>query len=127
MDWYKGYSPQQRMENLKRVKEAIKDGILEDPYNMRCEICGQDKGVREYHCYDYNPEVSLRSLKCLCWKCHRNLHVLEKGESHEYYTWAKRYFEKVKMGKVYAPKYTKYYTKEMEEEREKRRNANLKG
>lgn len=125
MRWYKGYSPEQRYENLERVKEAIENGILESPYNLKCEICGQDKGVREYHCYDYNHSVALQSLTCLCWKCHRNLHIVEIGPKHEKYEWAKRYFEKIKEGYRYSPKYTSYYTEEMEKQNEDRRNADL--
>lgn len=103
---YKGFTPKQRLENLKRVKEAISLGKLEDPKNMKCEICGQDKGIREYHCMDYNPEIAMDSLKCLCFKCHRYLHVKEIGESHKYYNNAKDYFEKVEQGKVFKPVYS---------------------
>ena len=127
MNWYKGYSPEQRWANLERVKQAIRDGELESPYNLKCEICGQDKGVREYHCTDYNPAVAMDSLVCLCWKCHRNLHILEIGEKHEKYQWAKRYFEKIKEGYRYSPKYTEYYTEEREKELENRRHADFKG
>ncbi len=112
---YKGYTPEQRMQNLYRVKEAIKKGELENPLNLKCEICGQDKGIREWHCKDYNPEVAMKSLQCLCYKCHRNLHIKELGESHKYYWWAVGYFNKIKNGFKYTPTYSKYYTKEMEE------------
>ena len=102
---YKGYSAEQRRKNLVNVKELIANGELESPYKKKCEICGQDKGIREYHCTDYNPEVALKSLKCLCYKCHRYLHVFELGESHKYYQNAKKYFEKVKTGYIYKPLY----------------------
>lgn len=112
---YKGFTAEERLANLARVKQAIKDGILESPYKLKCEKCGQDKGVREYHCYDYTPEVALQSLQCLCWRCHRNLHTYERGEG-QYYGYSKYYFREVAKGKVFPPVYTKYYTKEREEE-----------
>lgn len=112
---YKGYTHEQRMQNLYRVKNEIAEGRLENPLNMKCEICGMDKGIREYHCYDYNPEVALKSLRCLCYKCHRNLHIKEIGQSHKYYWWAIGYFNKIKKGFKYEPTYTSYYTKEMED------------
>ena len=103
---YKGYTEQDRRKNLAKVKTLIAQGKLENPNNLKCEICGQDKGIREYHCMDYNPAVALQSLKCLCYKCHRYLHVYELGESHKYYKNAKTYFERVKSGYIYKPVYS---------------------
>ena len=100
---YKGFTPEQRMANLKRVKEAIKLGLLNDPMQMKCEICGQDKGIREYHCYDYNYDVALDSLMCLCFRCHRYLHIYEIGASHKWYRYAIYYFNQVRKGKIFDP------------------------
>lgn len=100
---YKGFTPQQRLANLDRVKQAIKDGILPSPFKLKCEICGQNKGIREYHCKDYTPEKAMESLQCLCYKCHRYLHVFELGEEHKYYKVAQDYFNRVKQGEVFDP------------------------
>lgn len=122
---YKGFTAKERYANLEKVKKAIRDGLLESPYNLKCERCGQDKGVREYHCYDYTPEKSMESLTCLCWRCHRNLHTYEIGESHKYYNYAVYYFKEVDKGRIFPPVYTKYYTKEREEQmNEDKRDAN---
>ena len=114
---YKGFTHEQRMANLRKVKKAIKDGIIEDPKDLKCEICGQEHGVKEYHCYNYDPKVAMQSMNVLCWKCHRNLHVLEIGETHKYYNYVVYYFKKVGEGEIFPPVYTKYYTKEDEIER----------
>lgn len=118
---YKGYSHNERMANLNKVKKAIKDNLIPDPKDCACEICGQTEGVREYHCYNYHPLVAMKCMMVLCWKCHRNLHILEIGETHERYGYVTYYFDEVNKGKVFPPMYTKYYTKEMEEERRKQR------
>ena len=115
MNWYKGYSPQQRYASLETIHKAIADGVIKDAYDCKCEICGQDKGVREWHADDYAPETLLQNIRVLCWKCHRNLHIYEIGPKHEKYEWAKRYFEKVREGVQYTPTYTRFYTKEMED------------
>ena len=112
MRQYKGYTHQQRMSNLKLVKQKISDGQLEDPMNLKCQICGLEKGIREYHCFDYNPQVALKSLNVLCWTCHRKLHVYELGQTHKYYQQAKEYFEKIKDG--YKPKPV-YRTKQQQQ------------
>ena len=113
---YKGFTAKERYASLKRVKKAINDGLLESPYKLKCEMCGQDKGVREYHCTDYTPEREMNSLQCLCFRCHRNLHVNEIGEGHKYYSYSVYYFNEVKKGKIFPPVYTKYYTREREQE-----------
>lgn len=118
---YKGYSHDERMANLNMVKQAIADGLIEDAKDLKCNICGQEDGIKEYHCYNYNPLVSLKCMDVLCWKCHRNLHILEIGKSHKYYDYVLYYFKEVKKGKIFPPMYTKYYTKEMEEERRSRK------
>lgn len=107
---YKGYTPKERMANLARVKKAIKEGTLPNPNTLPCEICGQTEGIREYHCKDYNPEVAMQSLQCLCYKCHRALHVYELGETHRWYKRAVEYFDEVKRGVKHAPVMS-YYKK----------------
>lgn len=100
---YKGYTPKQRLNNLEKVKTLINEGKLASPYTKKCEICGQDKGIREYHCTDYGDGTNPKNLKCLCFKCHRYLHVFELGETHKYYQNAKEYFDRVKNGYIYKP------------------------
>ena len=43
------------------------------------------------------------------------------NKSHKYYDYVLYYFKEVKKGKIFPPMYTKYYTKEMEEERRSRK------
>ena len=112
---YKGFTDKERRANLYRVKKAIADGELPHPCTLPCEICGQDKGIREWHCEDYTPERAMQSLHCLCWRCHRNHHIIEVGEEHRRYKSAKLYFDKVAEGMIFKPVYMKHYTREMEE------------
>lgn len=98
---YKGFTKEQRMANLKKVKQAIKDGLLPDPNTLKCEICGQNQGIREYHCFDYTPENAMKCLKCLCYKCHRYLHINEIGESNKWYNYSVYYFKRVKEGFIF--------------------------
>ena len=100
---YKGFTPRQRMSNLYKVKQLIQDGVLPSPYNLKCERCGQDKGIREYHCSDYSNGTAIENLHCLCYKCHRMLHVYELGETHKYYKNAKEYFDNIDKGLRYKP------------------------
>ena len=53
---YKGFSEKER--------NAIQNGELVHPCTLPCEMCGQDKGIREWHCEDYTPEVAMQSLHC---------------------------------------------------------------
>lgn len=100
---YNGYSAEERRKHNEEVKKLIKEGKIESPYKLKCERCGQDKGIREYHCVDYDLNLIFESLRCLCYKCHRYLHVYELGETHKYYKNAKTYFDQVKNGHIYKP------------------------
>lgn len=113
---YKGFTDKERRANQYQVNKAIKNGELAHPCTLPCEMCGQDKGIREWHCEDYTPEVAMQSLHCLCWRCHRNHHIVEVGEEHKKYKSAKLYFDKVAEGMIFKPVYMKHYTREMEEE-----------
>ena len=113
---YKGFTDKERRANLYLVKKAIKNGELAHPCTLPCEICGQDKGIREWHCEDYTPERAMQSLHCYCWRCHRNYHIIEVGEEHKKYKYAKFYFDKVAEGMIFKPVYMKHYTREMEQE-----------
>ena len=68
-------------------------------------MCGQDKGVREYHNTDYflEGEEYIKSLQCLYFKCHRAIHAEYAGKES-------KHLNLVRSGKMNKPTYTKYYT-----------------
>jgi len=100
MKSYNGFSPQERIAGDKIIKQAIKDGVLESLDKAVCVTCGQDKGIRHYHCEDYSPQNIIADSKCMCWRCHMILHSRFRFPKQ-----AKKYFEEVKQGKRYAPVY----------------------
>ena len=100
MKSYNGFSPKERIEGDKIIKQAIKDGILENLNTATCSVCGQDKGIRHYHCEDYSPANILSDARCMCWRCHMILH-----SRFRYPNEAKKYFEEVKACKRYRPVY----------------------
>jgi hypothetical protein len=75
---YNGFSSEQRIEGDKIIKKAIKDGVLPPLNKVTCKICGQDKGVREYHTEDYSPDKILDDVIPICWRCHRHIHQKKK-------------------------------------------------
>ena len=109
LSWYNGFSPEERMEGGRIIKQAIRDGIIPDERLMKCERCGQDKGIRVYHCEDYSPDKILGNLTCLCWRCHMQIHSKYKNS----YEWRK-YEEDINNGKRYPPVYNKYWTRKYE-------------
>ena len=101
--WYNGFSPEERDEGDKIIKKAIEEGRLPPLNKTKCCICGQDKGVREYHCEDYSPENILDDVVPLCKKCHMYLHRWpDKWEAYK---------EEVKKARK-EPFYSKYWTEE---------------
>lgn len=74
MNSYNGFTGAQREQGDKILKEAIAKGVIPDPMTIPCEICGQDKGIRHYHCEDYSPQNIISNARCLCWRCHMMLH-----------------------------------------------------
>lgn len=100
MKSYNGFTPKQRIEGDKIIKQAIKDGVLKSLDECVCVVCGQNEGIRHYHCEDYSPQNILNDAKCLCWRCHMILHSRFKYPNE-----AKKYFEEVKQGKRYKPVY----------------------
>lgn len=128
MNDYKGYSGKHRMKVQRIINKAIKEKDIPSPLNLKCDICGQDKGIREWHSWDYRLETALETIQCLCWRCHRNWHVFEKGETDTTsYIKAVEYFTNVKRkGMIYPPVYNKkYYSKEDEEKRLKHKEDHI--
>lgn len=113
---YKGADHKKRVDSLKKTKLLIQNKIIPSPYELKCEMCGQDKGVREYHNTDYflDGEEYVKSLQCLCFKCHRAIHAEYVGETSKHYGWAKNHLDLVRSGKMNKPTYTRYYTIEDE-------------
>ena len=111
--WYNGFSPQERMKGGKIINEAIKKGELKDLRLMKCERCGQDKGVRVYHCEDYSPENILNDVVCLCYKCHMQIHTNKAYRNTKRY---KKYEKDINNGLIYPPVYTKWWSEEYENE-----------
>lgn len=103
---YNGFSPEERDEGDKIIKKAIEEGILPDLHSIPCELCGQDKGVREYHAEDYSPDKILDDVICVCKSCHLHIHAARKGDG-----WKKRE-EEIKKGIRHKPTYTKSWTPE---------------
>lgn len=121
MKSYNGFSPKERMEGDRLIKQAIKDGILKPLNECSCVLCGQDKGIRHYHCEDYSPQNVVQDAKCLCWRCHMILH--SRFRHKEAYI---NYIKEVKSGKRYEPVYRNDF-RILEEngiKYENRRNAN---
>lgn len=75
MKSYNGFSPAQRMEGDKILKEAINNGVIPAPKDMACCLCGQTQGIKHYHNEDYAPEHVIDDARCLCWRCHMMLHT----------------------------------------------------
>ena len=60
MNEYNGFSEKERLKGDRIIKKAIENGDLPPLNQTRCCICGQDKGIRQYHCEDYSPEIYIR-------------------------------------------------------------------
>lgn len=99
MKSYNGFTPQQRMEGDRIIKQAIAEGKLKPP--TKCRVCGQDKGILHVHAEDYRPDKILANCRCLCWRCHMILH--SRYRNREAFN---RYFKEVREGKKYPPVYT---------------------
>jgi len=96
MNWYKGFSPQQRYKSLEKTKEAIAQGIIPKPHT--CNRCSQDKGIIHYHNADYSDPV--KYLEMLCWRCHMMLH-----SEYRHPKSVAKYFKEINEGNQYPPVY----------------------
>ena len=75
MRYYYNWSPEQRMEGDRLVKQAIQEGKLPDPNTQPCAICGTTYGTHHYHQEDYTPEHIVENSICVCATCHREIHM----------------------------------------------------
>ena len=71
---YNGFTDKERRDGDKLIKKAIEEGVLPPLNKVSCKICGQDKGVREYHAEYYSPDRILDDVIPICWRCHRHIH-----------------------------------------------------
>jgi hypothetical protein len=102
MNYYKGWSPQQRLASLEKTKKAIRDGIIPNP--TQCNRCGQTEGIIQYHNNDYSHHIDY--LEQLCWTCHMMLHNEKRNPiSHRIY------FEFVELGYQGEPVYKHNWSK----------------
>lgn len=91
---YKGYTEQQRKESLKKTKQAIKDGVI--PVASKCNRCGQDQGIIQYHNHDYSDPIKF--LEELCWRCHMVHHSIHRAPKQ-----CCKYWEAIAQGKRFDP------------------------
>ena len=93
---FQGWTSEQRLASLALTKKAIASGELPKP--TKCELCGQDKGIIQYHNNDYSHPT--KYLSSLCWRCHMMLHSCRRSPEA-----VKKYFDAVASGKRFAPVY----------------------
>lgn len=98
---YNGFTADQREEGDKILKKAISEGKLLPPSKCKCYLCGQDKGIRHYHCEDYSEENILDDSKVLCWRCHMMVHTRFRHPR----SFGEYMLEVVINGKQYPPVY----------------------
>lgn len=96
MKSYKGWTPAQRRESLKKTKEAIKNGEIPPP--TKCNRCGQTEGIIQYHNEDYSHPT--KYLEQLCWTCHMMHHSKRRTPIS-----VVMYFDNVAEGMVPDPVY----------------------
>ena len=79
MNWYNGFSPQQRARAGAWVRGQIDSGAVPRP--ARCLACGQAEGVLDYHTEDYSEPFGPHIYAYpLCYICHIMLHCRSKDE-----------------------------------------------
>lgn len=103
---YYNWTPAQRLEGDKLVKQAISEGRLPDPNTQPCVICGKQYGVRHYHQEDYTPEHIVENSMCVCAECHRQIHMRWwHGDAY------RRYMMSKPNGEKYMALFQSYYDK----------------
>ena len=100
---YNIFSGNERAKGERIIKKAIEMEELIPKNQTKCCICGQDKGIRDYHCEDYSPKNVVKNAVPICRYCHRKLHDNidkhpEKWEKH---------LEDVRNGFISPPSYNK--------------------
>jgi hypothetical protein len=102
LSWYNGFSPEQREQGDKWIKKAVADGRLAPLNTTKCHYCGQEQGIRHYHCEDYSTEeIVVGTSIPVCWVCHMMIH--RKGRHPASY---RNYFDRVKQGYMPKPVFT---------------------
>jgi hypothetical protein len=73
MEWYNGFSPQQRAANGRAMRRALDNGALKAPTGP-CALCGDPNASLEYHSEDYSKPYRWDppAAYALCRHCHRN-------------------------------------------------------
>ena len=72
MEWYNGFSPQERKANCRALLVALKAGTVRPPAG-KCALCGDPSAPLEYHSEDYAKPYrwSEPAAYALCRHCHR--------------------------------------------------------
>ena len=95
---YKGWTAEERQDSLKLTKQAIKSGSIPKP--CKCNRCGQDEGIIDYHNEDYSHPT--KYLEQLCFVCHLIHHSERRNPIGR-----RNYFAAVAFGYRAAPAYTR--------------------
>lgn len=103
MQEYNGFTEKERLKGDRIIKNAIKNGEILPLTQAKCCVCGQDKGIIQYHCEDYTPENILDDIAPICWHCHQQLH---RNRANNPEKW-KQYLKDVKNGILKKPVYNK--------------------
>lgn len=103
MNDYNGFTGKQRDKGQRIINKAIEEGKLQPLNTVRCIICGQDKGIRQYHNEDYSEENILEDVIPVCVKCHRRIHMDRNSPKYM------EYMIKVFKGERADPVYNKLY------------------
>ncbi len=96
MKSYKKWSAKERLESLKKTKQAIKDWIIPEAKKLWCKRCWQTEGIIEYHNEDYSDPIKF--LEPLCFRCHIIHHSKFRAPEA-----CKIYWEEIKKWKKYPP------------------------
>ncbi len=90
---YNSFNPKQREAAKEVIENAIENGELKPLNECECEICGQNKGLREYHIENYtNPKSIIDTAHPVCWTCHQYIHH-QKNKNPEVFN---KYVKEVK-------------------------------
>ena len=94
LDSFNGFSPETIESSKKVISKAIEEGKLKPLKETECVICGQNKGLREYHVEDFSSiNKIIETAKPVCWTCHQYIHH-QKDKNPDVY---EKYVEEVKV------------------------------
>jgi hypothetical protein len=76
MQWYNGFSPEQRLLKARAMNLALATGELATPTGP-CELCGDPDVPVEFHDEDYSEPFRWEAPAAyrICRRCHRRLHL----------------------------------------------------